>query len=344
MTELRKKRSEEVVNYQKMNKEQLLTLIQEIELENKELKMLNQELLDQKEKESVLEFSWAGNLGHWYYNIATNHVVFNFLKVQALGYKKEEVPQRVGYEFFTNKLHPDDYEQVMQNMREHMAGLKEVYEVEYRIATKNNNWKWFYDRGKITQRDDKGRPLFAAGIVFDITEQKEQEWFLRKKNIVLEQEANFDSLTKLHNRRAIIKKLTEKMHETQVRKMPLSIVIFDLDYFKKINDSMGHVWGDKVLKKVAEIMIENIRGIDAVGRYGGEEFLLILPKADKKGAFAIGERIRLAVGKADYGFEQRITISGGVAEYYNQEIEDLIESADQNLYQAKKKGRNQIVC
>lgn len=127
------------------------------------------------ENEEQINFSWTGNLGHWYWDVKNNEVRFNKLKALALGYTKEELPEKIDYQFFTDKLHPDDYEGVMQNMRDHMMGLTGVYEVEYRIRTKEGRWKWFYDRGKVTRRAADGKPLFLAGIVFDITLQKQRD-------------------------------------------------------------------------------------------------------------------------------------------------------------------------
>ena len=127
------------------------------------------------ENEEQINFSWTGNLGHWYWDVKNNEVRFNKLKALALGYTKEELPEKIDYQFFTDKLHPDDYEGVMQNMRDHMMGLTGVYEVEYRIRTKEGGWKWFYDRGNVTRRAADGKPLFLAGIVFDITLQKQRD-------------------------------------------------------------------------------------------------------------------------------------------------------------------------
>ena len=115
--------------------------------------MLNKELLSQKEQENRLNFAWSGNLGHWYWNMKTNPVVFNKLKATTLGYTLEEIPEKVNYLFFTEKLHPDDYQNTMDAMILHMEGKANVYETEYRIQAKDKSWKWFYDRGKITQWD-----------------------------------------------------------------------------------------------------------------------------------------------------------------------------------------------
>jgi PAS domain S-box-containing protein len=127
------------------------------------------------ERDDDIQLAWTGNLGHWYWDVKKNVVRFNWLKVKALGYSEEEVPKDVGYEFFTEKIHPDDYAYVMENMEEHLKGATDVYEVEYRIQAKDGSWKWYYDRGAVTLSDDEGQPLLLTGMVFDITEKKLKE-------------------------------------------------------------------------------------------------------------------------------------------------------------------------
>ncbi|AHM56321.1 response regulator PleD [Peptoclostridium acidaminophilum DSM 3953] len=324
------------MDYSKLTKEELINRITELE-------MLNRELLREKEAETRLDFAWTGNLGHWYWNIQTNSVVFNPLKVTTLGYTKEELPQKVTYQFFTDKLHPDDYQNAMDAMLLHMKGKKSVYEVEYRIQAKDGSWKWFYDRGKITQRDGEGKPLFASGIVFDITKKKEQEISLKKKNEKLRKSAETDALTGIRNRRAIMDELESRVLEASINKSPLSIAIFDIDKFKAINDTKGHVVGDKVINEVASIIANTIRGLDSAGRYGGEEFLVILPNTDKTNAAGVAERIRKNVESHDFGEGFKVTISGGVKQFQGEEKTELIDGADKNLYEAKNGGRNKIV-
>lgn len=130
--------------------------------------------------EEKLEFAWAGNLGRWEWNVKTGEVLYNKKKIEALGYKEGEINPKV-YDF-TAMLHPDDYEATMNNMREHLSGIRPAYEVEYRIRTKDGNYKWFYDRGNIVERDTEGKPARLIGIVFDITERKEKENTLREAN------------------------------------------------------------------------------------------------------------------------------------------------------------------
>ena len=323
------------MDYEKYSRNQLIEIIEE-------LKLLNEALLEEKENEDRLDFAWTGNLGHWYYNIRANKVVFNPLKVEALGYSMEDLPEEVPYQFFTERLHPEDYEPTMDAMRKNMMGLTPVYECEYRIQAKDGSWKWFYDRGQVTKRDPQGKPLFAAGIVFDITERKRAQEELEMENRILTVESMTDALTGIRNRGAIMEELESRMEKSSIYKSPLSIVMFDIDHFKPINDTKGHVFGDLVLKQVAKIINEEIRGLDTLGRYGGEEFLLILPNTSRKSALQVAERIRRKVAEAAFPDDVRVTISGGAAEYKGKELLDFIDKADQNLYASKQNGRNKV--
>ena len=325
------------MDYTEYSREQLLDRINDLE-------MLTQELLKEKEQETRLEYAWTGNLGHWYWNIKTNEVTFNPLKVTKLGYDISEIPEHVTYQFFTDKLHSEDFQKTMDAMRDHLYGKADVYEVEYRIRAKDGSFKWYYDRGKITQYDDNCKPLFLAGIVFDITEKKETQLELEYKNRILSEMSSIDGLTKIGNHRTLIEHLNAEIAEANRTCNPLSIAIFDIDDFKKVNDSRGHVYGDQVLVDVASIMKKSIRGSDFAGRYGGEEFMVIFPNTTVPVASKISERIRQAI--EDYNFVDglRITISGGVGQYNNETITELIHSADERLYSAKRNGKNQIVA
>lgn len=324
------------MDYAEFSREQLLDRVNSLE-------MLVQELLKEKEQETRLEYAWTGNLGHWYWNIKTNEVNFNPLKVITLGYDKSEIPEHVTYQFFTDKLHPEDYQKAMDAMRDHLFGKADMYEVEYRIKAKDGTFKWYYDRGRITQYDN-GKPAFLAGIVFDITEKKETQLELEYKNRVLFEMSSIDGLTKIGNHRSLIEHLKVEIAEASRTSSPLSIALFDIDDFKKVNDSKGHVYGDQVLVDVASIIKKSIRGTDFAGRYGGEEFMVIFSHTTLSVASSISERIRQAV--EDYNFVDglRITISGGASQYNNETITELVHSADKKLYSAKRNGKNMIVA
>lgn len=324
------------MDYNNYSREQLIQRIEEVE-------MLNRQLLDEKEQEDRLDFAWTGNLGHWYWNVKTNSVTFNPLKVITLGYQMDELPEKVTYQFFTEKLHPEDHPKAMQAMMDHLYGKADVYEVEYRIKAKDGSYKWYYDRGKVTKKDEKGKPVFLAGIVFDITEKKEMQLELERKNEILAVESATDGLTKMNNHKAIIDLMQKEIANSNINGTPLVTAIFDLDDFKKVNDTKGHVSGDKVLRATAEIIMKSIRGSDHAGRYGGEEFLVIFPNTELVNAANVAERIRKAVeNKVDID-GLKVTISGGLWQYSGETMTDFVHFADENLYKAKRNGKNQIV-
>lgn len=323
------------MDYSKCSRNELIDKIEE-------LKSFNEILLNERMSDDKLEFAWSGNLGHWYFNIVTGQVIFNPLKVEALGFKMEELPDFVHYSFFTDRLHPDDYKPTMDSMIGNMKGETPVYECEYRIQCKNGQYKWFYDRGKVVKRSAEGKPLYAAGIVFDITERKNRIEHLEMENLFLTIESMTDALTGIRNHGAIIDELQARMEHSSIYKTPLSILMFDIDYFKTINDSKGHVYGDTVLKQIAVLISQEIRGLDTVGRYGGEEFLVILPNTPLKSALFVAERIRLRIENHQFSDDLSVTISGGAAELQEEPINEFISKADRKLYESKHAGRNRI--
>ncbi|MEA3639750.1 MAG: sensor domain-containing diguanylate cyclase [Lamprobacter sp.] len=161
----------------------------------------------------------------------------------------------------------------------------------------------------------------------------------------LHQAANTDALTKLYNRRYLFMRLAQEIEQADRKGSVLSIILFDLDHFKQINDSFGHAVGDEVLVRIAELTRQCVRESDICGRYGGEEFLIILPSAPAAVALGIAERLGTKIRAERWSQpELHVTISGGVAEYADSTIDVLIETADRRLYQAKRAGRDRIVA
>lgn len=248
----------------------------ELALENLELKKQVDylkssldSLMDTLAQDDQLQLPWIGNLGHWYWYVPDNIVEFNDAKIEAIGYKRSEIEGNVDYQFFTEKLHPDDYEGVMENMRQHMMGKSSAYEVSYRIKHKDGSWRWYYDRGTVTKRSDDGQPIMIAGIVFDISEQKAKEAQLQELVEKLEKMATIDDLTNVYNRRTVQEKLETELDRSHRYSRALSIIFIDLDGFKLVNDNYGHNIGDEVLKSVSKILRENLRANDIIGRWGG---------------------------------------------------------------------------
>jgi diguanylate cyclase (GGDEF)-like protein len=160
--------------------------------------------------------------------------------------------------------------------------------------------------------------------------------------------AQVDGLTGLANRRHLMERLTQEMARAQRYQTSLSVIILDLDKFKSFNDTYGHLKGDELLKAFGTMVNHMVRVGDIVGRYGGEEFCVVLPNTSIKGAMVIAERIRKAMEdlKISVGDDQPPagrTISIGAAEYANEEsVEKLLTIADAALYRAKENGRNRV--
>ncbi len=166
---------------------------------------------------------------------------------------------------------------------------------------------------------------------------------LNKKNKILENLAVTDGLTGLYNHKYIIERLQKEIAEALRYSKPLSIIMMDIDYFKKVNDTYGHQTGDDVLVGVSDGLKETLREGDIAGRYGGEEFMLILTNTDLEGAIAGAERIRQLVGNLKWDIpELAVNISAGVATLKDENASQLIEHADNLLYKAKKGGRNRV--
>jgi len=156
-----------------------------------------------------------------------------------------------------------------------------------------------------------------------------------------------DSLTGVSSRRYLMERFSEEIERSRKFKYNFSFLMVDIDHFKDYNDRYGHLVGDAILREVSKSIKENIRQIDLVGRYGGEEFSVILTETDKEGARLAAERIRQAIENKHiriYDEDLRVTISIGVSIFPDDayEARQLIEKADQALYQAKQAGRNRV--
>lgn len=160
----------------------------------------------------------------------------------------------------------------------------------------------------------------------------------------LHEEATTDPLTQLKNRRSFQARLEEEMYRAKRYHRPMAIAILDLDGFKQYNDTCGHLEGDEILKTMGTILTTHVRDIDEVGRYGGEEFVVLFPETDGEEAGVILERIRHEVERAFKVKQPPLTISGGVATgpASFEKAEAMLKAADQALYEAKRSGKNQI--
>ena len=172
----------------------------------------------------------------------------------------------------------------------------------------------------------------------------------------LDQMASVDPLTRLYNRRVFLLWCEQEIERSRRTNAAFSLLMLDLDYFKLINDSFGHPAGDNAICLAVEKMQHAVRGIDVLGRWGGEEFTVLLPSADLDAAYLVAERVRNNIGGIVIGAPEgqwdreakglRLTVSVGIATYRgsNDTIEKMLHRADQSLYEAKAAGRNKVIA
>ncbi len=211
--------------------------------------------------------------------------------------------------------------------------------------------------------DEIPQSVTVRGEAFDyiINPINEYEFKVKFRNLTKIKDLNdkinnistTDDLTGLHNRKFLLERLESEMSRAKRYNSQLSCILFDLDYFKTVNDMYGYEWGDVLLKKIAEMLLNLARKEDVVTRYGDEEFMVVLPDTSEENAFIFAERFRRDVEKMTFipaGEDEKhpVRISGGIASFpHLEEVEEnansLIRYAEHALYNAKKRGKNRII-
>lgn len=168
----------------------------------------------------------------------------------------------------------------------------------------------------------------------------------QRSKMQLEHQASTDALTGVHNRHWMGRAFPRALQRCTLNKQPFAVMVVDIDHFKKINDTYGHLVGDLALKTVAQCMAENLRPHDLLARYGGEEFAVLLTEADLESAKMVAERLRSRIAAAEIRSNDisfHVTLSIGITPTQHEErLENLISEADQALYRAKQMGRNRV--
>lgn len=196
--------------------------------------------------------------------------------------------------------------------------------------------------------DAHGQVKHVCLIIYDVTEVAVNRMQLQHANEQLRLISRTDGLTGLLNRKTWEESLNNEFYRFQRYQNTCSLIMFDIDHFKVVNDSYGHTAGDEVIRRTAQVLIRGVRNIDIAGRYGGEEFAVMLVDTNAQGAYIVAERLRKAIEATSVQHEQHAltyTVSLGIAELSSDMTDPTmwIDCADQALYQAKNSGRNNTV-
>ena len=235
-----------------------------------------------------------------------------------------------------------------RQMNEMMAGRRETAKPEGR----NYN----YMTADISSRDKTyGYAGLYRPLPFNESEETVFKRFCSNIALTLEKIGLFneiktlsihDGLTGIYNHAYIVEALKDEIERSKRYGSSLSVVLVDIDDFKKVNDTFGHLAGDLVLRRLADLLKFSLRTIDIVGRYGGEEFLAILPETDGMNGHTVAERFRDMIEREAFVYEDdrmKVTVSGGIGSYeHGMDVNKLIKLADDNLYRAKREGKNRI--
>ncbi|HDP70343.1 MAG TPA: diguanylate cyclase [Actinobacteria bacterium] len=275
--------------------------------------------------------------------INTDYKIINQNKEMGLlcGFKKDDAVGGNCSNFFSG----DNCTTDKCALRQILSGVERV-EVETKRTTKD---------GRIIHvnlmatplRNNEGEIVGVIESFRDITERKKIEKEREKLTEELRRQVRIDGLTKVLSRRYLDKKLQDEVRRTQRYNCPLSVIMLDIDNFKEINDTYGHQMGDKALRVIAKSIREVMRANDFVGRYGGEEFIVVCVEAGIDEARNIAERVRKAIEKLQVagkmGPQIKMTASFGVAQFKESEdFDTFVTRVDTALYKAKNEGRNQV--
>lgn len=257
--------------------------------------------------------------------------------LELTGYEPDELVnnERVSYA----ELIADKNDELILRTVESAIGNAEPFSVEYALIRKDGRIIWVWERGRAVENNGD---MVLEGIILDISDRKALETELSELAIR-------DPLTGLFNRREMTRLLDEEIARAERYGRALSLLWIDFDHFKRINDDYGHAAGDSVLKATSGLLADSVRSVDVIGRFGGEEFVILLPEMDRFEAKDTAERLRSLISNTPQplgdGRTAPLTISVGISVFPDNGTDSraLCAAADRAMYQAKTSGRNRVV-
>jgi diguanylate cyclase (GGDEF)-like protein/PAS domain S-box-containing protein len=307
-------------------------LQQEISSGSRRLLMTERALQSSEEKfGQVLESSLDG---YWDWDLVSGQLYLSPRWKEQIGYADDELPN--SFESWELHLHPDESKGVKQKLQAFLGKPWGDWEEEFRLRHKNGTYRWIQARAKVSL-DDKGQVIKMTGVHIDITER-----------VIAESRATYlayhDSLTDLPNRLLFHDRVENAIARAQFNGQRLSILFFDLDRFKHINDSLGHPAGDRVLTQVAARLREAVHDENTLARLGGDEFALLIENVEREQSLALVSEKLLACFKEPFEEKEHefyLNASIGIAVYPRdgENTASLLKNADAAMYKAKNSGR-----
>ena len=270
----------------------------------------------------------------WSYNLDFTISYISKSIEKLLGFSQSELESQ--HRLYVDAIHKDDHSRVSSELS---VALEKKHTTlthqPYRVVTKENTTKWVLNHTFVI-KDEKDDALSFMTYITDITELKTKE--LRLKHL-----SQTDTLTKLHNRFFIDKVLQEQFYRFNRNRESCGLILIDIDSFKDVNDTYGHLQGDILLIEFAELLKQSVRQGDYVSRWGGEEFLIILPHTNLAQTTHLAKKIHSKLQRHSFSVIQKKTASFGVSELKSgQSIKETLSCIDKALYESKEKGKNCI--
>lgn len=298
---------------------------------------LSSEVIQRRDAERQLRLVLEGaNLGFWDWNYQTGEQWVNDRWMEILGLQRGDLKNEVSD--WSDRIHPDDKAKVEKIVDQHIRS-NESYVAEFRMQHRDGHWVWIQGSGAVVSHDPvSNEPQRLCGTHQDITERKQQEEHILRQ-------AHFDSLTGLPNRFLSLDRLSQLINEADRSKDKIAVLFLDLDGFKKINDTMGHAAGDKLLFETASRLQAGVRSSDTVGRLGGDEFIILLGGLSEVTDVQSVAEVLLEKFIHAFKIDSRelvLTASIGISIYPDdgENLTELLSNADSAMYHSKELGRN----
>jgi len=332
----------EFYTYERKKEDNNLLLIINI-LSNQISRFLEYQYIQQENKNLINKFKFAvkaGNIGVWEWDFNTNALRWDDQMFVLYGKKKESFKNI--YQDWAETLHPDNFNEVTTALREAVKTCK-PFDMEFRIITPDGDIRYIAAKSIIIYSDE-GKPKSFLGLNWDVTKEKKIMIELNELNHALAHDAYYDSLTGLMNRHAFEDAAKRMLAQAKHHHSLLGVLFIDLDYFKKVNDSLGHHAGDKVLVETAKRLMQTLRGEDLISRLGGDEFAVMLNDIQNiSDAENIANKIIARINQAFYIDDQEVYIGAsiGIALYpeMGESVLELLQKSDEALLRAKHEGR-----